>query len=245
MVSVAELIPAHKYKKGDGLVGNDNDDKDEDVVCAVCLAEFEEGEELRTLPECFHSFHAPCIDMWLFSHTTCPVCRRDATPSPSPRIGCHESLLTRMVGCNSTRQIWKALEQHFTQKVSSKILKFKTKLQKLKKGTLSLNDYLLKVKQHVDLLASVGEVLSDRDHIAAIFKGMPSEYDTFIISTNTRVKGYTIGEIEGLLLASESRIEKEDQEAEPSINMATTEQDPSLEAFFAQENRNYRARAYS
>ncbi|XP_060961312.1 RING-H2 finger protein ATL39-like isoform X1 [Cannabis sativa] len=91
MVSVAELIPAHKYKKGDGLVGNDNDDKDEDVVCAVCLAEFEEGEELRTLPECFHSFHAPCIDMWLFSHTTCPVCRRDATPSPSPRIGCHVS----------------------------------------------------------------------------------------------------------------------------------------------------------
>ncbi|XP_062089510.1 RING-H2 finger protein ATL39-like [Humulus lupulus] len=84
--SVAELIPAHKYNRGEGLVGYAND---EDVVCAVCLAEFEEGEELRTLPECLHSFHAPCIDMWLFSHSTCPVCRGDATPSPSPTIGWH------------------------------------------------------------------------------------------------------------------------------------------------------------
>ncbi|PON56613.1 43kDa postsynaptic protein [Parasponia andersonii] len=78
-VSVAELIPTHKYKKGEGLVGDD-------VVCAVCLSEFEDGEDLRTLPECLHSFHVACIDMWLFSHSTCPMCRGDATPSPSPRI---------------------------------------------------------------------------------------------------------------------------------------------------------------
>ncbi|GKV12001.1 hypothetical protein SLEP1_g23207 [Rubroshorea leprosula] len=43
--------------------------------CAVCLSVFEEGEELRQLPSCKHSFHAPCIDMWLYSHFNCPVCR--------------------------------------------------------------------------------------------------------------------------------------------------------------------------
>lgn len=69
--SAAQLIPAHKHKKGLGLAG-------EDGVCAVCLGEFEEGEELRTLPECMHSFHVPCIDMWLYSHPNCPVCRTDA-----------------------------------------------------------------------------------------------------------------------------------------------------------------------
>lgn len=81
MHSAAELIPAHKYEKGEGggVVGDD-------VVCAVCLSEFEDGEELKTLPECLHSFHAACIDVWLFSRATCPVCRGDATPSPSPRI---------------------------------------------------------------------------------------------------------------------------------------------------------------
>ncbi|KAL5569112.1 hypothetical protein UlMin_025687 [Ulmus minor] len=73
--SVAELLPSHKYQKDMNLVG-------EDAVCAVCLSEFEEGEELRTLPGCSHSFHVPCIDMWLYSHSSCPICRADATPSP-------------------------------------------------------------------------------------------------------------------------------------------------------------------
>lgn len=46
------------------------------VECAVCLCNFEEDEALRLLPNCGHSFHQDCIDMWLFSHTTCPLCRR-------------------------------------------------------------------------------------------------------------------------------------------------------------------------
>jgi hypothetical protein len=72
--STAQLIPTHQHQKGMGLVG-------EDATCAVCLSEFEEGEELRILPGCMHSFHVPCIDMWLFSHPSCPICRSDATAS--------------------------------------------------------------------------------------------------------------------------------------------------------------------
>lgn len=72
--SVAQLIPAHKFQKGVGLL------LEGDGMCAVCLSEFEEGDEFRTLPECMHSFHVPCIDMWLYSHPSCPTCRTDATP---------------------------------------------------------------------------------------------------------------------------------------------------------------------
>lgn len=74
--SLAELIPSHKFEKGAGLISEN------DGTCAVCLSEFEEGEDLRTLPECMHSFHAECIDMWLYSHSNCPMCRTDAAPSP-------------------------------------------------------------------------------------------------------------------------------------------------------------------
>ncbi|CAL5015236.1 unnamed protein product [Urochloa decumbens] len=44
--------------------------------CAICLAEFEEGEAVRVLPPCGHGFHAACIDKWLRGHSTCPSCRR-------------------------------------------------------------------------------------------------------------------------------------------------------------------------
>ncbi|KAH7421426.1 hypothetical protein KP509_13G056700 [Ceratopteris richardii] len=43
--------------------------------CAVCLSAFQDDEELCGLPECGHFFHKSCIDMWLFSHLTCPLCR--------------------------------------------------------------------------------------------------------------------------------------------------------------------------
>ncbi|KAG6422931.1 hypothetical protein SASPL_113314 [Salvia splendens] len=44
--------------------------------CAICLAEFAAGDEIRVLPQCGHGFHAACVDTWLASHASCPSCRR-------------------------------------------------------------------------------------------------------------------------------------------------------------------------
>ncbi|XP_019264924.1 PREDICTED: RING-H2 finger protein ATL8-like isoform X1 [Nicotiana attenuata] len=44
--------------------------------CAICLAEYAVGEEIRVLPQCGHSFHLQCIDTWLGSHSSCPSCRQ-------------------------------------------------------------------------------------------------------------------------------------------------------------------------
>ncbi|KAJ0470438.1 putative transcription factor C2H2 family [Helianthus annuus] len=42
---------------------------------AVCLCEFSENDKLRLLPTCSHAFHINCIDTWLLSNSTCPLCR--------------------------------------------------------------------------------------------------------------------------------------------------------------------------
>ncbi|EXB56281.1 RING-H2 finger protein ATL80 [Morus notabilis] len=44
--------------------------------CAICLAEFAIGDEIRELPQCGHAFHVACIDTWLGSHSSCPSCRQ-------------------------------------------------------------------------------------------------------------------------------------------------------------------------
>ena len=45
--------------------------------CAVCLGDFQEGEQLRHLPTCSHSFHVSCIDAWFLDHSNCPLCRSE------------------------------------------------------------------------------------------------------------------------------------------------------------------------
>ncbi|XP_010487538.1 PREDICTED: RING-H2 finger protein ATL2-like [Camelina sativa] len=50
------------------------------IECAVCLSDFEESETGRVLPNCKHTFHVDCIDMWFHSHSTCPLCRSLVEP---------------------------------------------------------------------------------------------------------------------------------------------------------------------
>ncbi|KAG8660351.1 RING-H2 finger protein ATL11 [Manihot esculenta] len=50
------------------------------LECAICLNEFEDDQTLRLIPKCSHVFHPDCIDAWLASHITCPVCRANLVP---------------------------------------------------------------------------------------------------------------------------------------------------------------------
>lgn len=47
-------------------------------TCVICMCEFETRQTLRVLP-CSHEYHAKCIDKWLKSNRTCPICRGDAS----------------------------------------------------------------------------------------------------------------------------------------------------------------------
>ncbi|XAR65047.1 hypothetical protein NMG60_11009003 [Bertholletia excelsa] len=64
---IIDALPVFLYKELLGL--------QEPFDCAVCLCEFSELDKLRLLPLCGHAFHIDCIDTWLLSNSTCPLCR--------------------------------------------------------------------------------------------------------------------------------------------------------------------------
>ncbi|XP_071724126.1 RING-H2 finger protein ATL39-like [Rutidosis leptorrhynchoides] len=75
---VIKSFPTFLYSKVKGLrIGQGS------LECAICLNEFEDDETLRLIPTCNHVFHPDCIDAWLNSHNTCPVCRANLVPKPS------------------------------------------------------------------------------------------------------------------------------------------------------------------
>jgi E3 ubiquitin-protein ligase ATL10/75/76/77/78 len=56
--------------------------------CAICLAEFVDGDDVRVMPVCGHGFHARCIDRWLAARgrrSSCPTCRAPATVPGPPK----------------------------------------------------------------------------------------------------------------------------------------------------------------
>jgi len=53
-----------------------------ETQCSVCLADYQPDERLQKIPPCGHTFHISCIDHWLSTNTTCPLCRVSLLPAP-------------------------------------------------------------------------------------------------------------------------------------------------------------------
>ncbi|KAM3376255.1 hypothetical protein P3S68_014970 [Capsicum galapagoense] len=66
--SMISSIPLFVYKE----------ENDNELECIICLSLLEDEDFCRKLPKCSHAFHVECIDMWLHSHSTCPICRAPA-----------------------------------------------------------------------------------------------------------------------------------------------------------------------
>uniref|UniRef100_A0A803NGT4 Retrovirus-related Pol polyprotein from transposon TNT 1-94 n=1 Tax=Cannabis sativa TaxID=3483 RepID=A0A803NGT4_CANSA len=112
-----------------------------------------------------------------------------------------------MITCDTTPQIWEALHEYYIALNAANISPYKIQLRNTKMLG-SLNDYLLKIKNIVDLLATIGHKQTAQDHIEAIFNGLPPEYDVFVTSVTTRKDAYSVAEIEALLMAQSARIDK-------------------------------------
>ncbi|VYS62172.1 unnamed protein product [Arabidopsis thaliana] len=79
---IREMLPIVIYKESFTV---------NDTQCSVCLGDYQAEEKLQQMPSCGHTFHMECIDLWLTSHTTCPLCRLSLIPKPSEDLS-HQSI---------------------------------------------------------------------------------------------------------------------------------------------------------
>ncbi|KAK4791037.1 hypothetical protein SAY86_031450 [Trapa natans] len=93
--SFIDTLPVFYYK---AIIGLKNP-----FDCAVCLCEFEADDKLRLLPKCSHAFHMDCIDTWLLSHSTCPLCRSNLLPDFSANSSISPIVLVLESGSESLR----------------------------------------------------------------------------------------------------------------------------------------------
>ncbi|KAF0926932.1 hypothetical protein E2562_028419 [Oryza meyeriana var. granulata] len=86
--ATVSAIPAFEYKRASSGGGDDGAAAGSGgwTQCVICLGLVQVGEVVRRLPACKHLFHVECIDAWLSSHSTCPICRADVVALPAGRL---------------------------------------------------------------------------------------------------------------------------------------------------------------
>jgi len=77
-----ESIPSTKFQKSKY--------PDQDVTCSICLVPYNEDDPIRSLPcpgslKKPHMFHQECVDTWLRTNATCPLCRFNLKGNSAPR----------------------------------------------------------------------------------------------------------------------------------------------------------------
>ncbi|CAM9873746.1 unnamed protein product [Phaeothamnion confervicola] len=93
-----QVAPASSVGGGGGGCGSGYEEQRPAVhyggrLCGICLAEYEMGDPIRTLP-CCHFYHQPCIDRWLRRSGLCPFCKGSAKTksASSPPEGARSGL---------------------------------------------------------------------------------------------------------------------------------------------------------
>ena len=81
---IIDTLPVKKYQNESAVDGDNRNTTEHDAIdfsfdddencCAICLVEYEVGDDIRCLP-CNHEFHKSCVDAWLGNNASCPACR--------------------------------------------------------------------------------------------------------------------------------------------------------------------------
>lgn len=79
--NMPKAAPKHVIEKLDLVQWTEETFADDpNACCAICLGDFEEGDQLRRLPCQHQQFHAACVDHWLSKAGRCPLCVTDIVP---------------------------------------------------------------------------------------------------------------------------------------------------------------------
>ncbi|KAB5529228.1 hypothetical protein DKX38_019309 [Salix brachista] len=87
-------------------------------------------------------------------------------------------------------------------------LNLRFQLQSLKKGNLSIHDYMLKMRSLSETLASAGQLISDDELTLYILGGLGHDYDSVVVNLTSRHDQVTLQEVQYMLQSQEMRLEQ-------------------------------------
>ncbi|KAL5830513.1 hypothetical protein ACOSQ3_019981 [Xanthoceras sorbifolium] len=92
-----------------------------------------------------------------------------------------ESVIGQVIQYPTAFQVWTTLEKTYSQQSRAKVLHLKSLIQSTRKGSMSMTDYVLKIKSYADSLSAVGHQMDDQDILLNVLNGLGNEYDSVVV----------------------------------------------------------------
>jgi hypothetical protein len=108
-----------------------------------------------------------------------------------------------IIGQTSAYGMWNVLLKRYTSVSRSNILNLKKQLHDVKKNTDTVAQYLQRIKESKDRLATVGTLVDDEDLLHIVLKGLPSEYESFSTAMLTKSEPVSFEELHVLMITQE------------------------------------------
>ncbi|GFQ00342.1 phosphoglucan phosphatase dsp4 amyloplastic [Phtheirospermum japonicum] len=138
-----------------------------------------------------------------------------------------------MVGLTTSHEMWRALETNFAAQSGAKTMQYKIQLQTMKKGNLSMREYLNKVKVCCDNLAASGHKIEDFDQQLHALIGLGSEYDPVVVTITSNPEKWSLRMLV-LFMDNKERIMETGTTATTTM-VILEEEDPILTEELAEE----------
>uniref|UniRef100_A0A803NF93 Reverse transcriptase Ty1/copia-type domain-containing protein n=1 Tax=Cannabis sativa TaxID=3483 RepID=A0A803NF93_CANSA len=144
-----------------------------------------------------------------------------------------EHMLGHVINCRTSHEIWTTFAQLFATRSRARLLQLHNLLQTTKKGSLSIEEYILKMKQHADQLAPAGQPIHDEDLVLYILGGLGTKYEAVVINLTSRTEPLTLQEVQFMLESQEMGIQQQTTDSLHHVqaNLANTRGLPSNRGF--------------
>ncbi|OMO81435.1 Reverse transcriptase, RNA-dependent DNA polymerase [Corchorus capsularis] len=125
-----------------------------------------------------------------------------ATLSPSAQA--------QVLGLASSRQVWTTLETIFNQQCQAELDLLRDELQSINKGSMSIEEYLAKIKSIADNLAAINNPISDSELVTRTLNGLPHtmEYQPIVVAIENRENPISFNDLKARLLVHEQRLKR-------------------------------------
>ena len=91
-------------------------------------------------------------------------------------------IMGQIVRFQTSHATWTALEKIFLASSKARVMQLRLEFQTIRKGYLSMMEYILRIQNIFDNLAAIGELVFESDQILQLITGLGADYNSIVAS---------------------------------------------------------------